>query len=100
MSAVFKLTREYLAQIAPGFDPDDDANDAELWRLLGASDGGAAINAWLARHPNRALVAEYWRELDADVDEMMASLTGGLSIEAPPGAWLPVVGKQRRPRRR
>ena len=51
MSATFQLTREYLAQVLPGVNPDN-LSDGELRQSL-----GAGFRAWRDQYPARELVA-------------------------------------------
>ena len=81
-TATYRLTREYLAQAHPGVDPDR-ASFEELWVLLApelsgdeAAHGPDGFLPWLERHPDQELVARYWRENRAAVQDMLDRLTG------------------------
>jgi hypothetical protein len=72
MPATFRLTREWMALVAPDFDPDDESEDtsSRLCELLGGSD----FREWLERHPDQELVEEYRREEDRYVREFVSDL--------------------------
>jgi hypothetical protein len=61
--AICQMTHEFLAMIAPGFDPDSD--EERLAELLADDRWGP----WLDDHPDRELVAQLHREEDACLDE-------------------------------
>ena len=70
--ATYRLTREFLALVAPGFDPDA-APDRELYAALGDADRWLEF---LDNHPDRRLVRKFWRENHRDVDDMFFKATG------------------------
>jgi hypothetical protein len=83
-SASYRLTRQYLAEVHPGINLDEASFD-ELARLLGPeprgyeATGGYGPNGflpWLERHPDRELVAQFWRESSAGVLDLFDPLTG------------------------
>jgi hypothetical protein len=83
-TATYRLTRQYLAEVRPGVDPDQ-ASFEQLCILLGpeptgyAATGGYGPNGflpWLKRHPDQRLVAQYWRENHAAVQDTFDQLTG------------------------
>jgi hypothetical protein len=78
--AVYRLTREFLAEIAPGFDPDSD--ERRRYELLADE---RRVYTWLESHPDRDLVAQFHREVDADFDEWFFDLMGLHTDEVPPG---------------
>jgi hypothetical protein len=67
--AIFRLTREFLAEVAPSLDADT-ASFADLAEHL----GGDAFYSWLAQYPDRELVAQYYREEGRSCDGMVADL--------------------------
>jgi hypothetical protein len=60
-AASHRLTREYLAEVAPGVDPDR-AGFLELCGLLAPQ----RLLPWLAQHPDQGLVGRFWEEYEAD----------------------------------
>jgi hypothetical protein len=83
-SATYRLTREYLAQVYPGVDPDQVSFE-DLCTLLGPEPtgheaargyGSGGFLPWLERHSDQELVARYWRESRAAVEDMLDQLTG------------------------
>jgi hypothetical protein len=69
MPATFRLTREYLALMRPGRDPDR-MSDQELCEILGAEEW----DDWLARYPDKELVERYWREDEIACAQMAADM--------------------------
>jgi hypothetical protein len=72
MPATYRLTREYLSIVAPGLDPDDESDAAEMcehfcnwerWR------------EFLNQHDDQDLVAQYWREDEAYANDVFLQLT-------------------------
>jgi hypothetical protein len=72
--ATYRLTREFLATIAPGFDPEpnDEATNRRLHELL----ADERWIPWLECHPDRELVAQYWQEDEGYAEELFDKLTG------------------------
>jgi len=66
-TAMFQLTREYLAQVAPDLDPDQ-ASFEVLVDLL----GDEKFLPWLDAHPDKALVERYWEEEQSACAKMVA----------------------------
>jgi hypothetical protein len=69
--ARYRLTREFLALVAPGFDPDA----APPWEVAKR----LADDRWydfIERHPDRKLVAECRREERRYDDELFFEVTG------------------------